>query len=161
MELSNVEIQSWYNQGRFEDLVEVLSARQDSISRIYYVRSLISLKRYEEAIHLIMNYRRIGNVEFVVLEDVSLKDQIVQFTAADILVVQHGASLANLVWCKQSALVIEVINLQLRRKNFKALARRLSLNYISLPQVHNHAEIDINSLASIVLQKCSGHSNAL
>jgi len=95
------------------------------------------------------------------LEDLNLKDQIELFSVADIVVAQHGASLANLVWCKQSALVIEVIDPQVRPPYFEALAHRLSLNYISIPQANNHAEIDIDFVASIILQKCSEYSNLL
>ncbi len=95
------------------------------------------------------------DVKLVVLEDMSLKNQIELFSAVDIVVAQHGASLSNLVWCKQSALVMEVIDPQMRPPYFEALARRLSLNYIAIPQANNHAEIDIDSVASIILQKCS------
>ena len=94
------------------------------------------------------------NVEFVVLEDVSLKDQIKLFSGADLVVAQHGASLSNLVWCKPSTCIIEVTDPQIRPPFFKALAQRLSLNYVSFPQASKHAEIDTDSLASIVMQKC-------
>jgi capsular polysaccharide biosynthesis protein len=101
------------------------------------------------------------NVELEVLEDVSLKDQIRLFSGADIVVAQHGASLANLVWCRQGALVMEIIDPQFRAPFYEALAHRLSLNYISIPQANNHAEIDIDSVASLILQKCSEEKNLL
>ena len=103
----------------------------------------------------------IVDVELVVLEDVNLKDQIELFSAVDIVVAQHGASLANLVWCKQSALVMEIIDPQLRAPFYEALAHRLSLKYVSIPQANNHAEIDIDSVASIILQKCNEYTNLL
>ena len=103
----------------------------------------------------------IVNVELVVLEDMSLKDQIELFSAVDIVVAQHGASLANLVWCRQGALVMEIIDPQLRAPFYEALAHRLSLDYISIPQANNHAEIDIDSVASLILQKCSEETNLL
>jgi hypothetical protein len=103
----------------------------------------------------------IVNVELVVLEEMSLKDQIELFSAVDIVVAQHGASLANLVWCRQGALVMEIIDPQLRAPFYEALAHRLSLDYISIPQANNHAEIDIDSVASLILQKCSEETNLL
>jgi hypothetical protein len=109
-------------------------------------------------------YLKLGpnvDVELVVLEDMSLKNQIKLFSAADIVVAQHGASLANLVWCRQGALVMEIIDPQLRPPIYEALASRLSLDYISIPQANNHAEIDIDSVASIILQKCSENTNLL
>jgi hypothetical protein len=109
-------------------------------------------------------YSRISPIvhaELVVLEDLSLRDQIELFSMADIVVAQHGAALSNLVWCRPSTWVIEVIDAQVRPPFFEALARRLNLNYISVKQSNNHAEVDIDSLASIILQKCSEHSPIL
>ena len=80
---------------------------------------------------------------------------------ADIVVAQHGAALSNLVWCRPSTWVIEVIDAQVRPPYFEALARRLNLNYISVKQSNNHAEIDIDSVASIILQKFSENTNLL
>jgi len=100
-------------------------------------------------------------LELAILEEVSLKDQIQLFATADIVVAQHGASFANLVWCKPGAWVIEVIDPKPRAPFFKKLAHRLSLNYISIPQANNHAEIDIDSVASIILKKCSEYTNLL
>jgi len=97
----------------------------------------------------------IVDVDFVTLEDKNLKEQIELFSAADIVVAQHGASLSNLLWCKPSAWVIEIIDPQKRPPYFEALADRLALNYVSVPQQHVHSEIDIDSLVSIILQKCS------
>jgi len=98
MELTDLEIQSWYQQDRFEELI---------------------------------------------------------------VVAQHGASLGNLVRCRQDALVMEIIDPQLRAPIYEALARRHSLNFISIPQANNHAEIDIDSVASIIFQKYNEYTNLL
>lgn len=97
----------------------------------------------------------IVEVKLVILEDLSLRDQIELFSEADIVIAQHGAALSNLVWSRPSTWVIEVTDPQIRPPYFEALANRLSLNHIFFPQPDNHADIDVDFLESIILQKCS------
>ena len=96
----------------------------------------------------------VENVQLVVLEDVSLESQIKLFSNADVIIAQHGAALANLVWCKPGTSVIEIIDPQIRPPYFEALAQRLDLNYISILQAHNHEDIDIDSVKRIILKRC-------
>ena len=53
--------------------------------------------------------RDFGNVLATTLEGRSLVYQMALFTMADIVVAQHGAALANLIWARQGTQVLEII----------------------------------------------------
>ena len=49
-----------------------------------------------------------GEVTILQLEEMSLAEQVRAFEQADIIVAQHGAALANLVWCRPGTGVVEI-----------------------------------------------------
>ncbi|HEY1751225.1 MAG TPA: glycosyltransferase family 61 protein, partial [Caulobacteraceae bacterium] len=77
-----------------------------------------------------------GQVLFTTLEGRSLAYQIALFHLADIVVCQHGAALANLVWSRPGASVVEIMPRHATRASrnrgfwaFERLAGRLGVNY--------------------------------
>jgi len=89
-------------------------------------------------------------ISYVCLEDASLLDQIELFGRADIVVAQHGAALANLVWCQPKTRVFEISDSQVRSPAFEQLSKRMKLIYTKVQQSTSHAEIDIAHLANLV-----------
>src|SRR5262249_49051700 len=53
--------------------------------------------------------RRAGPVLSLKLENLPLAQQIALFSAADMIIAQHGAALSNLIWAKPGAGVIEIM----------------------------------------------------
>jgi hypothetical protein len=89
-------------------------------------------------------------ISYVRLEGASLLDQIELFGRADIVVAQHGAALANLVWCQPKTRVFEISDSQVRSPAFEKLSKRMKLIYTKVQQSTSHAEIDIEHLANLI-----------
>jgi hypothetical protein len=87
---------------------------------------------------------------YVHLEEASLIDQIKLFGSADIIVAQHGAALANLVWCQPKTRVFEISDSEVRSPAFEKLSKRMKLIYTKVQQSTSHAEIDIEHLAKLI-----------
>jgi hypothetical protein len=82
------------------------------------------------------------------------EDQISLVSRSSVLVGQHGAGLAHMVWMPKNSIVIEIappLPPQVERL-FETLAQTLGLNYRRIPQEHAHAPIDVNELAGILLE---------
>lgn len=95
------------------------------------------------------------NVTSVTLERKSLAFQIALFKSADIIVAQHGAALANLVWCRPNTTLIEIHPSDLsetvkNRDYFLNLASCMNLNYRRLDQDECHSNVDPDSLLLIL-----------
>ena len=94
----------------------------------------------------------------VMTETLTLARQFALFSLADIIIAQHGAALANIVWARPSATVIEVFPKDLRadQRGQQFLLQSCSLHGISLQrflQDREHADVDIE-LMRATLQKC-------
>jgi hypothetical protein len=100
---------------------------------------------------------RFGNVLATTLEGRSLAYQIALFQAADIVVCQHGAALANLIWAREGSSVIEIVPRHAawsprnrRFRLFERLAACLSIRHRKLTQPSAHGAIDIGKLCELV-----------
>ncbi len=74
------------------------------------------------------------NLEFVTLEDLSLREQVDTFAHAGVIIAVHGAGLANLVYAKDAS-VIELYPMPLQAKNsayFVQIAASLGLPHLVL-----------------------------
>lgn len=97
--------------------------------------------------------QRLGNsweVSFVHLEEASLLDQIKLFGSANIVVAQHGAALANLVWCQPQTKVFEISDNQIRTPAFEMLSRRMKLDYTRVLQANSHSKVDLDYLIDLI-----------
>lgn len=87
-------------------------------------------------------------VKKVFLENMSLREQIQTFRNAPIIVLQHGAAMSNIIWCKEKTLVIEIRNRQ-NLHCYDALARRAGLRLKKLPiQINNFSKINPGTVLS-------------
>ena len=88
-------------------------------------------------------------LESSTLEDKSLPFQIALFDTADIIIAQHGAALANLIFCRPGTKVIEVLPPYLKAgKCFQKLAACLNLEYCSVPQENEHSAVELSKIYS-------------
>jgi glycosyl transferase family 61 len=83
-------------------------------------------------------------------ETLPLARQLALFGTADIIVAQHGAALANVIWARRGATVIEIYPDDVRADFFRELAWCLGLRYRRLRQQHSHAAVDPGELREVV-----------
>lgn len=79
------------------------------------------------------------------LEHASLAEQINLFQNASIIIFQHGAVMANLVFCKPNATVIEILpenSDPIVVDMASTLCQGLVLKYARIPQQANHSAVD-------------------
>ena len=86
----------------------------------------------------------------VIPETLPLTRQFALFATADIIVAQHGAALANMIWARPRATVIEIYPDDVRIDFFRDLARCLGLRHRRFRQKDSHAAIDPDELAAFV-----------
>jgi hypothetical protein len=94
----------------------------------------------------------LGTTQVVTLENMSLSSQVQIFNSADIIIAQHGASLANLIWAKPGTVVIEIVPKQMAGllsifDFFGDLCRCLGLQHKIILQDDYHAAVDIDALS--------------
>ena len=79
--------------------------------------------------------------------------QVDVFARAQVLVGQHGAGLANMIWMRAPGLVVEILPREVRgvpRGIYRSLARALSLEYVAVPQDGLHAGVDPGAVDAAV-----------
>jgi hypothetical protein len=91
----------------------------------------------------------------VMPETLSLARQIALFSLADIIIAQHGAALANIVWARPNATVIEILPDTLApvlkdQDLFRNLSRCLGLRYRRIRQDDEHSDVDIDKIRKVV-----------
>ena len=94
----------------------------------------------------------LGNVLTIKLEKSSLAEQIGIFSIADVIVAQHGAALANLVWARPGTKVIEITA---RPRNpwdkcFPNLSACLGLDHNRVGQEGWHGACDVESVIALI-----------
>lgn len=87
----------------------------------------------------------------VQLENTTLARQVALFHLADVMIAQHGAALANIIWAPGNATVIEIVPGTLRpdqKENafFRNLAWCAGLRYRRIAQQDDHGDVDIGAI---------------
>ena len=113
--------------------IKTASAQRRSISNHSEIREEIS--------------RAVGPCLEVALERSTLAEQIALFSWATVIVAQHGAALANLIWAEPPAHVIEIAPQPMRgrverRQEFGRLAKCLGLTHEIVWQNDRHGPVD-------------------
>jgi len=95
------------------------------------------------------------NTISVTLEEKSISYQIALFKHADIIIAQHGAALANLIWCRPNTTLIEIYPLDMssivnKKDLFGNLAKCMNIKYVRVNQKNEHSDIGINSILSAI-----------
>jgi hypothetical protein len=76
--------------------------------------------------------------------------QFALFSLADIILAQHGAALANIIWARPSATVIEISPYTSEGDFFFNLARCIGLRYHRVRQDHEHSDVDIDEIRQVI-----------
>jgi capsular polysaccharide biosynthesis protein len=87
------------------------------------------------------------------LEEKPLAYQIALFQAADVIIGQHGAALANLIWARKGIDVVEIVPQDLEadvKDYFGSLARCLGQRYHPIQQFHRHGEVNIGEILCVL-----------
>src|SRR5262249_101125 len=100
----------------------------------------------------------VGNVVTVILERATLAEQIALFSLADVVIAQHGAALANVVWCRSGARVIEIAPQAYRSKIFPSLSKIVGVDNSHAQQGGIHGDCHIPGLISDVLRESRASS---
>ena len=109
---------------------------------------------------------RFGGVLDAALEGVAFGTPVALFHLADIVVAQHGAALANLVWTRQTARAVEIFPRTLiadyhPELAFRKLAHRLKMHHSSVWQDDVHAAVDAAALCDAVAHRRPAWRQAL
>ena len=121
-------------------MVELLSAfslryapkdDQSRPEKIYISRRSAKRRTVQNEIQLIAELQARGFHE-VLLEKMSLQEQMRTFRAAKFVVAPHGAGLANLAFCQSGGKVIELFNNGYVHHCFAQLARLVGMSYVGL-----------------------------
>ena len=88
-------------------------------------------------------------------ETLTLAEQIALFSLADIIIAQHGAALANLIWARPTATVVEIFPTTARleqraRHLFSFLACCIGLRYFKVAQQDKHSDVDVEAIRAVV-----------
>lgn len=84
-------------------------------------------------------------------EDMTLKEQIAAFRDASCIVLQHGAAMGNLLWCRPGASVIEIGDEE-QFKYYSRLVEMMNLRRIRIPQDRPHAAVDAEKVVDSALK---------
>ena len=82
-------------------------------------------------------------------------DQLRAMSGTTVLIGQHGAGLANMVWMPAGGFVIEILPTTVGRRQqglFRALARTCGHRYVAVSQANNHSPVDVVRVVSALLR---------
>lgn len=127
-----------------------LSARSEGKGSGTLRRSVPNMAELAEAIRL-----DLGAAHLVTLEHSNLAFQFALFQAAEVVIAQHGAALANLIWCEPGTSVVEILAEERRTDPalidyFGQLSHCLGLSYHPVWQADNHAPVPVTDLRPVV-----------
>jgi hypothetical protein len=102
----------------------------------------------------------------VMTETLTLADQVALFSLADVIIAQHGAALANLIWARPNATVIEIFPDTARLKQkahrlFYFLSLCIGLRYRKVGQRHEHSAVDIDEIRKVIAKVIRSPSSRL
>jgi len=154
-----VDIKQYYNVTEVEPNPIIIEKKILLIYRNSFSRKILNLNETESAL------KKYGNVKCIEPQYSSLKEQIIFFNEADIVIGAHGAAFTNLIYMRPNiSRLIEIFPYGVQLHSlFKILAEKMSIKYdysISLPIEKGLARNDIkykNCLAEMYNE--SGYNN--
>jgi hypothetical protein len=108
------------------------------------------IRNHEELVAAVT--RDFGGCFSTSLDSLPLTHQAALFATADVIVAQHGAALANLLWAKRGSASVEIFPDELlgRKDFFGALAACLSINHCRVRQEKQKGPVDAGQLVSAI-----------
>lgn len=111
-------------------------------------RSLVNHSELSNALSSLVNTPyEFSNLQ---LEHLSLKEQIIYFDSARLVIAQHGAALANCLWMQPKTMVIEVSE-NPAKDFFKTICRKRGIYHFIFPVENKHASIEIDQFIGWLL----------
>lgn len=110
------------------ELTDPIVKKRNAGRRVYLGRSDVEVRRLtneEELRRILSRY----DFEVVVINDMSMRDQIDLFGEIDCLVSPHGAGLSNMVFMPDDARIVEIISPSRLWPTFRTAASRHGLEY--------------------------------
>lgn len=89
------------------------------------------------------------------LENLTLKEQIRCFSNATIVIAQHGAGLANVIWMKPGSRVIELNHNNNQLNHFRIISQIMDHRYCFFKTDGKHATIDIAIFYAWLTKNCN------
>lgn len=109
-------------------------------------RSIKNFEHLNEELQKFCNSYDI-QLKMVILEELNIVDQVKLFKYATIIIAQHGASLANTVWCTKCKLVLEYISFtNMWYRKFNQFSKSWIVDFYD----SNHISINISKTISIL-----------
>lgn len=108
-----------------------------------------SIRNFAEARSLLEIVR--PGLTNVILENAPLAAQMALFASADVIIAQHGAALANVVWCRPGTRIVEIAPRGYRTGVFPPLSAVFELDHRLVHQEGEHGNCDIPGLISNVM----------
>lgn len=171
LEIMGVEyVASETNAFKFENYVAITSPRAISPLAVQIIHSAIGIKhkRGNQKIFIsrgsgldrsdinleksIMNYLEPVGFQAVDPSKLSVAEQILIFSEAKIIVGLHGGALANMIWCKPGAQVIEIFNHPYRTHDFIRLSAACKHQY---SWVEQNTDISNEEVAKMIFNQVS------
>lgn len=118
-------------------------------------RSIVNYTELESNIQQWCNEHNY-TLKSVQLEGLDILEQIHLFKNASVIIAQHGASLANTVWCDKCKLVIEYRTVNHPRRWFEERGyHQFSKDWLIIQHENNHITVDVND----TIQKLNNYIN--
>jgi len=132
-------------------------AKRDSARRIYISRSDAPTKRIINEAEVIEFLKPFG-FKPIILSSMSVAEQALLFSEAEVVIGRHGAGLTNLVFCNPGTKIIEFFPYGSRKSAmYSIISREIGLDYLqfsgkeALPQSeYADTTLDINELSGII-----------
>lgn len=135
--------------GYSEDVASSLRLKRIYISRSrQHVRRLLNEK---DTLLMLLKY----NFEIVYFEEMDFEQQVKTMQCAEVIMGVHGANMANMLFLKSGARVIELLNKEVCNPCYFQLASNLELDYYAIfcnpilasgPVNNQDIEVDIHAL---------------
>ena len=153
-----------FNVSNFDNSPKIVLINRE-VAHPFYSTDISEIKSAGSARRSIANFddleqsivKQHKNTLSVTLENKSLAYQIALFSYADVIIAQHGASLANIIWCNSEATIIEIFPTDMQKAvimkdHFKNLAKCMKIDYKKIIQEHSHSEVNINRVLTSITE---------
>lgn len=107
-----------------------------------------SIKNHNEIFNTLVEEFPQEHVFNVRLEDLKFEDQVRLFYETKIVIAQHGAGLANVIWMQKGMKVLEFGFKN--RRHFKKISEKSGLGYSIIPFQEEHIEVSKEQLTALM-----------
>lgn len=113
-------------------------------------RSILNHDDFFNHIKKMYQQKKVINVS---LEFMSIFQQYHLFSNATLVIAQHGASLANILFMKENTYVIEIVSKNKQKESwFTPISNVCNINHYEYVTEHDHVSIDLNDFEKFVLE---------